>query len=149
MNHLPYRATMEESKLTPAGSGEVRSWFRCLARSSADALGSSWAFLIALAVVIAWVITGPFFRYSNTWQLVINSVTNVVTFVMVFLIQHTQNRDSKETQLKLGELIRSITTARNSIINLDSLSDEQLAELEAEYKRLSARGTRQAPAAEH
>lgn len=132
---------MEEQKLSSARNGDVRDWFRKLARQSADSSGSPPAFLVAVVVVIAWVATGPLFNYSNTWQLVINSVTNVVTFIMVFLIQHTQNRDSKATQLKLDELIRSIASARNSIINLDSLTDEQLAELEADYKRLSEAGS--------
>lgn len=112
--------------------------FRRLAAKSALILGSSGAFIIALATIIIWAATGPFYRYSDTWHLVINDWTNIVTFLMVFLIQNTQNRDAKAFHLKLDELIKATEGARNSLMDLDRLSDEELRQIEAEYKRLCA-----------
>jgi len=114
----------------------INDVFRHVARRSADIFGSPLCFLGACALIIGWAITGPFFHYSETWQLVINTATTIVTFLMVFLIQNTQNRDSRAVQLKLDELIKSVKGARNSMIDLDRLSDEQLHRLEEEYKRL-------------
>ncbi len=89
------------------------SWFRRFACGVAGAVGTHWAFLVALAVVLVWAVTGPMFHYSDSWQLVINTGTTIVTFLMVFLIQSTQNRDGKALQLKLDELIRAQKSARN------------------------------------
>ncbi len=99
-------------------------------------VGSSWAFILAVVIIILWAFTGPMFGYSDMWQLVINTGTTIVTFMMVFLIQNTQNRDAKAIHLKLDELIKATKGARNSMIDLDKLSDEELRRLEAEYKRL-------------
>jgi low affinity Fe/Cu permease len=90
-------------------------------------------------IVLVWGLVGPYFRYSDAWQLAINTGTTIVTFLMVFLIQNTQNRDSRATHLKLDELIKALRGARNSMIDLDRLTDEELRELEAEYKRLCER----------
>ncbi len=116
--------------------------FRQFATWSSEALGSAPAFLIAIVVLLVWAITGPLFHYSEAWQLVVNTGTNIVTFLMVFLIQYSQNRDTKVVKLKLDELIKSSHTARNKMIDLDRLTDEQLLELDAEYKRLVAREPR-------
>ena len=110
--------------------------FRRFARYTSDILGSSWAFCAAVAIVILWGVSGPYFHYSDAWQLAINTGTTIVTFLMVFLIQNTQNRDARATQLKLDELIKAVRGARNSMIDLDRLSDEELRALEDEYKKL-------------
>ena len=115
--------------------------FRRFAARSATAMGSSWAFIIALASVLIWAATGPLFRYSDTWHLVINDWTNIATFLMVFLIQNMQNRDAKATQLKLDELIKATKGARNSLMDLDRLTDEEILQLEREYKRLCEQHT--------
>jgi low affinity Fe/Cu permease len=114
--------------------------FRRLACRSAEALGSSWAFVVALAVVVSWAVSGPFFRFSDTWQLVINTGTTIVTFLMVFLIQNAQNRDAKALHLKLDELIHGVKGARNELINLEDLTDEQLDRLQREFARLGKGG---------
>jgi low affinity Fe/Cu permease len=114
----------------------MREFFRHMARHAAEAVGSPGAFFLALGIVLTWAITGPLFGFSDTWQLVINTGTTIVTFLMVFLLQYAQNRDSKAIQLKLDEIIKSISSARNSIIDLESLTDEQLQALEMEYKKL-------------
>jgi low affinity Fe/Cu permease len=124
----------------------VAEFFRRFAQRSAEAFGSSWAFVAALAVVLVWAATGPLFHFSDTWQLVINTGTTVVTFLMVFLIQNAQNRDAKALHLKLDELINSIRTARNRLITLEDCTDEELEELEEEFKRLAKR--RQSAAAD-
>ena len=113
--------------------------FRRFARFTSDLLGSSWAFCAAVIIVLLWGVTGPYFHYSDAWQLAINTGTTIVTFLMVFLIQNTQNRDSRATHLKLDELIKAVRGARNSMIDLDRLTDDELRELEAEYKKLCER----------
>ena len=112
--------------------------FRHVALLTASIVGSHWAFLAALLVVIAWAATGPVFHFSDTWQLVINTGTTIVTFLMVFLIQASQNRDSKAIQLKLDELIR-ITKARNAFADLEDADDEELDAYEREFERLRRR----------
>lgn len=99
--------------------------------------GSSKAFLIAFTIVVIWGISGPIFNFSNTWQLVINTGTTIVTFLMVFLIQNTQNRDGKAVQLKLDELIRASKAARDNFLNIEDLSDDELAELDCMERYLS------------
>jgi len=99
-------------------------------------LGSKWAFTLAVAIIVCWAITGPTFRYSETWQLLINTGTTIITFLMVFLIQNTQNRDARAINLKLDELIRAIDKARNRMINVENLSDIELDLLEAKYEDL-------------
>lgn len=112
----------------------MKELFRKIASRISNMVGSAYAFLLAFAVVVVWAITGPMFGYSDTWQLVINTGTTIVTFLMVFLIQNTQNRDSKSLHLKLDELIHSHKGARDSFLDLDSLSDEELAALDTEFK---------------
>ena len=97
----------------------VSDAFRVFARRSSNMLGSAWAFTAALLVVVIWLVTGPVFHFSNTWQLIINTATTIITFLMVFLIQNTQNRDAKAVHLKLDELIRAIKNARNELVDLE------------------------------
>jgi low affinity Fe/Cu permease len=115
-------------------------WFRHFACRVSDAVGSYWAFIAALGVVLAWALTGPLFGFSDSWQLVINTGTTIVTFLMVFLIQATQNRDGKAIQLKLDELIRVQRSARNVFADLEHASEDELQEFEKEFKALRARG---------
>src|SRR5439155_5016459 len=107
----------------------VSDAFRVFARHSAIVLGSVWAFAGAVLVILVWILTGPTFHFSDTWQLVINTATTIVTFLMVFLIQNTQNRDAKAVHLKLDELIRALKGARNELVDLEELSDEDLKKL--------------------
>jgi low affinity Fe/Cu permease len=113
--------------------------FRCFAQRSSTLLGSAWAFCGAVLVILVWVITGPTFHFSDTWQLIINTATTVVTFLMVFLIQNTQNRDAKAVHLKLDELIRALKGARNQLVDLEELSDSDLKKLEEQFRRLRKR----------
>jgi low affinity Fe/Cu permease len=117
----------------------VNGIFRRMARSVSTAMGSPLAFLVAFAVVLTWAITGPLFGFSDTWQLVINTGTTIVTFLMVFLIQNTQNRDNRALHMKLDELIVYTKGADNSFVELENLSDEKLDALEAHFHRLAKR----------
>jgi low affinity Fe/Cu permease len=117
----------------------MNQWFRKLANWTAVAFGSPWAFLVAMILTIVWAIAGPIFDYSDAWQLVANTVTSIVTFLMVFIIQSSQNRDTTATQLKLDELLRAVSNARTSLIHLESLSDEEMAELERQFESLRRR----------
>src|SRR5437879_8186134 len=119
--------------------GVVSDAFRVFARHSSIALGSAWAFAGAVLVILVWVLTGPMFHFSDTWQLVINTATTIVTFLMVFLIQNTQNRDAKALHLKLDELLRAVAGARTSMVNLEHLSDEELERLQREFERVQGR----------
>jgi low affinity Fe/Cu permease len=114
----------------------MNDFFHRVARRAAVVLGSAVAFIAATIVVLIWAISGPFFHYSDTWQLVINTGTTVATFLMVFIVQNSQNRDAKATQLKLDELIRAQASARNGLINLEGLDEAELTALEAEFIRL-------------
>jgi low affinity Fe/Cu permease len=114
----------------------VSDAFRIFARRSSMVLGSAWAFASAILIIVIWALTGPMFHYSNTWQLIINTGTTIVTFLMVFLIQNTQNRDAKAAHLKLDEIIRALKGARNQLIDLEKLSDEELTGLEKQFERL-------------
>jgi low affinity Fe/Cu permease len=121
----------------------IQERFRKFASCSSCCLGSPVSFLVACLLIVVWAATGPYFHFSDTWQLVINTGTTVITFLMVFLIQNTQNRDAKAIHLKLDELIRSIKGARNQLVSLESLSDEELAQLEKEFSSLRERSQRQ------
>lgn len=112
--------------------------FRRLAHRIAEATGSPIAFIASVGVIALWLISGPIFRFSDTWQLVINTGTTIITFLMVFLIQNQQNRDAKALHLKLDELIRAVKSARNDIIDLEDCTDEELSKLEEEFRRLRA-----------
>src|SRR5215475_8153093 len=109
--------------------GAMQEFFRKFAHSTSGAVGSAWAFLLALVVVLVWAVTGPFFGFSDTWQLVINTGTTIVTFLMVFLIQNTQNRDTLAIQLKLSELVLAMKGAENRFAAIEDLSDEELQSL--------------------
>ena len=111
-------------------------WFRRAAAKVAEAMGSPLAFLMAILIVGVWALLGPHFGWSENHQLFINTFTTIVTFLVVFLIQNTQNRDTKSLHLKIDELLKATRGARNSMIDLDSLSDEQLARLEKEFKEI-------------
>jgi low affinity Fe/Cu permease len=111
-------------------------WFRKFAHRIAAAVGSKEAFVIAVGIVLLWLLAGPIFGYSDSWQLVINTGTTIVTFLMVFLIQYTQNHDGQATQLKLDELIRSIKDARNQLVDVEEDSDQTLQTLQKEFKQM-------------
>jgi low affinity Fe/Cu permease len=119
----------------------MREVFRRFAARASEHVGSSWAFVLGLGVVLLWAITGPVFGYSNTWQLVINTATTIVTFLMVFLIQNTQNRETRALHLKLDELLRAVQGARTSLVNLEDCTDEELRALQKEFQRLGRRVT--------
>lgn len=113
--------------------------FSTLAKAMSNLAGTSTAFVVACAIVLVWAITGPVFGFSDTWQLVINTGTTIVTFLMVFLVQHTQNRDARALQLKLDELLRSMEAARNKLIDLENCSDEELDRIERQFHVLRQR----------
>jgi low affinity Fe/Cu permease len=117
---------------------EFRTWFGKAAARAAGWVGNPWSFSIAFVSVLVWAASGPYFRYSNTWQLIINTATTVITFLIVFLIQNTQNRDARALHLKLDEVIRSIHSAHNEMINIEKLPDRELEELTKRYERFSA-----------
>src|SRR5215813_1402901 len=113
-------------------------WFGHFATQASAYLGSRWAFTGAVFVIVVWAIVGPFYRYSDAWQLVINTGTTIVTFLMVFLIQNTQNRDAKAINLKLNELIRAVQDAHDQMIDIENLSDLELVKLAARYEKIRA-----------
>src|SRR5947207_5228675 len=110
--------------------------FRHFAQRISQLVGSSWAFILAVVIILVWAVTGPVFHFSDTWQLVINTGTTIVTFLIVFLIQNTQNRDAKAIHLKLDELIKGVKGARTGLVNLEQLSDADLERLQQEFDRL-------------
>jgi low affinity Fe/Cu permease len=128
-------STEQQKPPTPNGESSTISFSRFAAGISAIA-GSAWIFVLACVGIIVWLLTGPYFHYSDTWQLIINTATTVITFLMVFLIQNTQNRDTLAINLKLDEIIRSIRHAHNEMINIEKLSDEELADLAKHYERI-------------
>jgi len=111
-------------------------WFGHFATSASACVGSRWAFAAALLVIVLWAVLGPIYHYSDTWQLIINTGTTIVTFLIVFLIQNTQNRDARAINLKLDELIHAIDTAHNQMIDIENLSDEELARLSQRFERI-------------
>jgi low affinity Fe/Cu permease len=115
------------------------SWFTKFAKSTARVTGRPAAFVVAAGVILIWIITGPLFRFSDTWQLVINTGTTIVTFLMVFLIQNTQNRDAEAVQVKLDELIRVTKGAHNALLNLEELEEDDLDRIRAQYAGLAER----------
>jgi len=127
----------------------VSDAFRVFARRSSATLGSAWAFAAAILIIIVWGATGPTFHFSDTWQLIINTGTTIVTFLMVFLIQNTQNRDAKAVHLKLDEIIRAIKGARNELVDLEDLSDEDLAALEKQFQRVRKKAEHDGHHGEH
>jgi low affinity Fe/Cu permease len=145
---IPLSPNMSESSIMAISSSNsgnqngqsttsLANRFRQFASVASSYMGSSPAFILALALVVGWALAGPFYEYSDSWELVINTSTTIVTFLMVFLIQNTQNRDALAIQLKLDELLRALEGARTSLVNLESLSDEEMARLKEEFARLS------------
>ena len=114
----------------------MKDVFRKLASLISQWAGSPWAFITAIVILLIWILTGPIFNYSDTWQLVINTGTTIVTFLMVFLIQSTQNRDAKAIHLKLDELIRAVHNARNGLIDVENVSEEELEEIQEEFHEI-------------
>ena len=114
----------------------MKEIFRLLAETAAHAVGSYWAFLLALLAIVVWALTGAYFNYSDTWQLFINTGTTIVTFLMVFLIQNTQNRETRIIALKLDELLRGVEGARTGLVELDHMSDEDLELVRQEFARM-------------
>jgi len=121
------------------GPATIHDAFRALAAHISIAAGSAWAFVAAILIVVVWGVLGPYFHYSDTWQLVINTGTTIITFLMVFLIQNMQNRDAKAIHLKLDELLRALKGARTELVNLEDLSDQDLDELQKEFGRIRER----------
>lgn len=113
--------------------------FRYIAERTALLVGTPWAFITAVIVIVAWGASGPLFGYSDTWQLVVNTGTTIVTFLIVFLIQNTQNRETRIVRLKLDELLRGVQGARTGFVSLDHMTDEELGEIESEFERLTER----------
>jgi low affinity Fe/Cu permease len=112
--------------------------FQAFATKISGWMGSRWSFLGAMFIIIAWAVSGPYFHYSDTWQLVVNTATTIVTFLMVFLIQNTQNRDARAIHLKLDEIIRSIQPADNEMIDIEKLSDDELETLSKRFQAIRA-----------
>ena len=123
-------------KKQPATNGQKGVFFQAIASRCSLLFGSRWAFMGALLVIGVWALTGPMFHYSDTWQLIINTGTTIITFLMVFLIQNTQNRDARAIHLKLDEIIRSIHQAQNEMIDIEKLSDEELEQLAKKYETI-------------
>ena len=126
----------DEARQEIKREASISVWFSRIATDTARWVGSPLAFLLACASCILWAVMGPIYKYSDTWQLVINTATTVLTFLIVFLIQNTQNRDAKALHLKLDEVIRSIQHAHNEMIDIENLSDKELDELKARYEQL-------------
>ena len=114
----------------------IKDVFSKFSTVSADLLGSPWMFVANVFLILVWLFSGPFFNYSDTWQLIVNTATTVFTYLAVFLIQNTQNRDAKAVHIKLDELIASMEGARNRFVNLETATDDELAELEEQFKKL-------------
>jgi low affinity Fe/Cu permease len=117
-------------------NNKTETGFHVFATQAANWVGTKWAFLVALLTIVGWLISGPYFRYSDTWQLIINTGTTVITFLVVFLIQNTQNRDARAIHLKLDEIIKSIDKAHNEMIDIEHLSDEELQRLAEKYQKV-------------
>ena len=112
----------------------MRDRFSHFAARTGEIMGSYWAFLLAILTVVVWGITGPLFQFSDTWQLVINTGTTIVTFLMVFLLQNSQNREAQATQLKLDELIRAVDQASNQLIDAEDCTEDELEQLRQSYQ---------------
>ena len=120
----------------PNAEKSLADGFQVFSTKSSHWVGSKWAFALAVATIVLWAAVGPYFHYSDTWQLVVNTATTVVTFLIVFLIQNTQNRDARAIHLKLDEIIRAIRAANNGMINVEALSDKELQTLSDQFEKL-------------
>lgn len=141
----PHGAHRARKILATANARTTRGWFAQFSSAASSWLGSKWA----LAIVLFWGATGPIFHYSDTWQLVINTGTTIVTFLMVFLIQNTQNRDAQAINLKLNELILSIGAASNKMMDIENLSDDELNVLHARYEKIRDECVRRGEKSKH
>lgn len=130
-----------DTKPNTSGLSRLPDLFHAFAHRTSTAVGSPWASVLAMLTIGVWAATGPLFGFSDTWQLVINTSTTIVTFLMVFLIQNTQNRDAQVMQLKLNELIHALKNARNSLIDLEEMSEAELKKLEQEFRKIRAAKT--------
>jgi len=128
------KSPFTEAREQVTRSSTIHLWFSRFASSTAQMVGQAYMFLLAVAVIVVWGLTGPYFHFSDTWQLIINTGTTIITFLVVFLIQNTQNRDAKALHLKLDELIRSHSPASNDLIDIEKLSEQELHELEKRYE---------------
>ena len=140
MNNVHKTSRLAAAKVV-ADSGRKQIQGDAFGRFAAAAsgwLGSRWAFVGAILIIVVWALTGPIFHYSDTWQLVINTGTTIITFLMVFLIQNTQNRDARAINLKLDELIHAIDTAQNQMMDIEKLSDEELDVIHDKYSQIRA-----------
>jgi low affinity Fe/Cu permease len=133
------RVVSSSTSAASSGSGGSSSWFSKLATSTARAVGHPAAFTIAVACVVVWAVSGPFFGFSDTWQLIINTTTTILTNLIVFLIQNTQNRDTAALQLKIDELIRAHKGAHNAVLDLEELEEADLAKIRDRYEELARR----------
>ncbi len=129
----PLKLKCEVSR-APGSRGN--EWFRRFSHRTSEMVGKPWSFMLAILSIVIWACTGPRFHYNDTWQLVINTSTTIITFLMVFLIQNTQNRDAKAIHLKLDELILAVKGARNRLINLENLSEEEMTQLQKDFEQL-------------
>ncbi len=118
----------------------MNDFFRKFSRVASEWLGSPWAFVVALGIVLVWAVMGPAAKYSATWQLLINTGTTIVTFLMVFLIQNTQNHDSRALHLKLDELIHAVESARDDLVDIENATDEELAQHQKEFEAVRKNG---------
>lgn len=134
----PNRKPLSHRNNGKTESATVGKEFQVLAAAVSAVVGSKWAFSAALLLIVGWAVTGPYFHYSDTWQLVVNTATTIVTFLMVFLIQNTQNRDARAIHLKLDEIIRSMRHAHNEMIDIEKLSDEELEVLSTHFEEVRA-----------
>jgi len=132
----PLPRAVEFARKETEKRASINTWFSGVASAAAQIVGSAWVFFAAIAVIIVWGVTGPLFHYSDTWQLIINTGTTIITFLMVFLIQNTQNRDAKAIHLKLNELIHAVTKAHDELIDVEKLSDEELKTLDTYYEKV-------------
>lgn len=126
----------KDAQTPPVKSTHQRDGFHKVSVKIANKLGNAWAFYIALLTIIIWAASGPLFNFSDTWQLVINTGTTIVTFLMVFVIQNTQNRDGRAMQLKLDELINTSRTARSEFVDIEDLTDAELDELQVQFREI-------------
>jgi low affinity Fe/Cu permease len=132
-------------KARPKERRGINEAFNIFSLRSSQLVGSPLAFFLSIFIVAAWAVTGPMFRFSDTWQLVINTATTIVTFLMVFLIQNTQNRDARAIHLKLDELIRGVQGARNKLINLEELTDDEMDNLQKQFASMRKQAVQQRP----